>query len=71
MTSESKVALVTGASRGIGAAVLSIVVPLTLVLEAVGSLADAEAAAFVVLPLAHVGFGHAGVQLLVLKGSKW
>ena len=46
---------------------LPVVKPLALVLEAVGPLADPEAAALVVLPLAHVRLGHVRVKHLVLE----
>ena len=55
--------------RGDPVSVLPVVVPLALVLEPVGSLADAEARSLVVLPLAHVRLGHVRVQLLVLGGK--
>ena len=52
---------------GDAVAVLAVVVPLSLVLEAVGALAHAEAAPLVHLPLAHVRLRHVVVQLLILK----
>ena len=55
------------AEGGDAVAVLAVVVPLALVLEAVRAFADAEAGALVVLPLAHVGLRHAGVQLFILR----
>lgn len=48
-------------------AVLRVVRPLALVAEAVGPLADAEAAASVVLPLATVELAHVLVNRLLLK----
>ena len=54
------------AMRGDAVAVLPVVVPLALVLETVRPLRDPEPAAFIVLPLTHVGLRHAGIQLLVL-----
>ena len=48
-------------------AVLPVVEPLSLVLEAVGSFAGAEPTSLVVLPLAHVGLRYAGVKQLVLE----
>ena len=58
--------LADAAMRGDAVAVLPVVVPLALVLEAVRPLGDAEAAALIVLPLTHVGLRHAGIQLFIL-----
>ena len=41
--------------------VLPVVIPLSLVLETVGPLADAETTPLVVLPLTQVGLGHVSV----------
>jgi hypothetical protein len=51
-------------------AVLFVVEPLAFVSEAVRAFADTETGAFVVLPLAHVGLGHAGIQMLILTHEK-
>ncbi len=55
---------------GDAVSVLPVVEPLSLVLQTVRPLADAEAGPLVVLPLAHVGLGHARVQLVVLIKRK-
>lgn len=52
--------------RGDAVSVLFVVEPLAFVLEAVGSLADAKSGPLVILPLAHVRLGDAGIQRLVL-----
>ena len=56
---------------GDAVAVLSVVEPLSLVLEPVRALANAEPAALVVLPLSHVRLGHVGVQHFVLGKQKF
>ena len=58
--------LADAAMRGDAVTVLPVVVPLPLILEAVRPLGDAETTAFIILPLTHVGFCHAGIQLLIL-----
>ena len=58
--------LADAAMRGDAVAVLPVVVPLAFVLEAVRPLGDAEAAAFIVLPLTHICLRHARIQLLIL-----
>lgn len=55
-------------------AVFLVVEPLALVLESVGSFADAKSGPFVIFPLAHVRLRHAGIQRLVLwdaEPSSW
>ena len=56
--------------RGHAVAVLAVVEPLPFVLETVAALADAEPAALVVLPLAHVGLCHVSIKHLILKKKK-
>jgi len=51
-------------------AVLFVVEPLAFVSEAVRAFADTETGAFVVLPLAQVSLGHAGIQMLILNQGK-
>ena len=47
--------------------IFTIVVPLSLVLETIRALADAKATSLVILPLAHVGLCHVGIQQLILQ----
>jgi len=52
---------------GNAVAVLAVIKPLSFIFQAVGTLADPEARAFVVLPLTHVGLSDTWVQLVILE----